>query len=99
MNLKVRSWLFSIALASTLILAACGGSSGSGGAASTDLNASVTGEALKFDQATLSAKAGGPVKVTIKNGSTAQKHSWVLVKGGDDVAAKVNAAADPTTGA
>ena len=100
MNLKVRSWLFSIALASTLILAACGGGGGGGGgAASTDLNASVTGEALKFDQATLSAKAGGPVKVTLKNGSTAQKHSWVLVKGGDDVAAKVNTAADPTTGA
>ena len=101
MNLKVRSWLFSIALASTLLLAACGGGGGggTGGAASTDLNVSITGETLKFDQATLSAKAGAPVKVTLKNGSTVQKHTWVLVKGGDDVAQKVDEAAVANAGA
>src|SRR5262245_34244988 len=87
MNLKVRSWLACIALASTLLLAACGGGGGGGGGggAASDLNVSVTGENLKFDQGTLTAKAGTPVKVTLKNGSAAQKHNWVLVK--DDAAA------------
>jgi azurin len=32
------------------------------------------------------------VKVTFKNGSAAQQHNWVLVKGGDDVAMKVDEA-------
>jgi azurin len=32
------------------------------------------------------------VSLTFKNGSSAQKHNWVLVKGGDDVAAKVDEA-------
>ena len=30
--------------------------------------------------------------MTFKNGSGAQKHNWILVKGGDDVAAKVDEA-------
>src|SRR5213593_239600 len=102
MNLKVRSWLFSIALASTLLLAACGGGGGGGGtsgAASTNLNVSITGETLKFDQTTLSAPAGSAVKVSLKNGSTVQKHTWVLVKGGDDVAQRVDEAATANAGA
>jgi len=91
MNLKLRFWISGVALASALALAACGGSSGgtaAGGAA--NLNVSTAGEALQFAPAALNATAGQQVQVTFKNGSAAQKHNWVLVKGGDDVAQKVD---------
>jgi azurin len=92
MNLKLRFWLSGVALASALALAACGGSSGggttSGGGA--NLNISTAGEALQYAPAALNATAGQQVQVTFKNGSAAQKHNWVLVKGGDDVAQKVD---------
>jgi azurin len=91
MNLKVRFWLSGVALASALALAACGGGGGgpdAGGGA--NLNISTAGEALQFAPAALSATAGQPVKVTFKNGSAAQKHNWVLVKGADADAQKVD---------
>ena len=91
MNLKLRFWISGVALASALALAACGG--GDGGTAAgggANLNISTAGEALQFAPAALSATAGQPAKVTFKNGSAAQKHNWVLVKGGDDVAQKVD---------
>jgi azurin len=93
MKLNGRKWLAGVALASALALAACGGGSGGtggggeGGASS--VNVSTAGEALQFAPANLTAKPGD-VKITFKNGSSAQKHNWVLVKGGDDVAAKVD---------
>ena len=92
MNLKVRSWLAAVALVSALALSACGGSSGGGGGdgGGANLNISTAGEALQFAPAALNATAGAQVKVTFKNGSAAQKHNWVLVKGGDDVAQKVD---------
>jgi azurin len=92
MNLKVRSWLGGVALASALVLAACGGGGGGGepAAGGSNLNISTPGEQLQFAPAALTAKAGQPVKVTFKNGSAAQKHNWVLVKGGDAEAAKVD---------
>lgn len=90
MKLNVRTWLAGLAVASALVLAACGGSSGGGGAAAPSaVNVSTAGESLAFAPAQLSANAGD-VKVTFKNGSTAQKHNWVLVKGGDAEAAKVD---------
>jgi plastocyanin len=99
MNLKVRFWLLSLALVGAVILSACGGSSGgaSGGAAA--LNIGSNGENLAFTSATLTAKAGAPVTVTFKNNSAAQTHTWVLVKGGDDVAANVDTAAVAGAGA
>jgi azurin len=92
MNLKVRSWLAVVALASALALTACGGGGGGGGGGGegANLNVSTAGEALQFAPAALSATAGQQAKVTFKNGSAAQKHNWVLVKGGDDVAQKVD---------
>jgi len=92
MNLKVRSWLSAVALASALALTACGGSSGGGTEAGggANLNISTAGEALQFAPAALSATAGQQAKVTFKNGSAAQKHNWVLVKGGDAEAQKVD---------
>jgi uncharacterized cupredoxin-like copper-binding protein len=83
MKLKIRSWLASMALASAMLLAACssgGNTNNPGPATGSELNVTVTGELLKFDQATLTAKANSPVTVTLKNGSAAQKHNWVLVK-------------------
>ena len=91
MNLKLRFWLSGVALASALALAACGGSSGGAGpSGGSNLNISTAGEALQFAPAALNATAGQQVQVTFKNGSAAQKHNWVLVKGGDAEAQKVD---------
>src|SRR6266536_3421211 len=85
MNLKARSWL------SVVALTACGGGGGgTEGGGGANLNISTAGEALQFAPAALSATAGGQVKVTFKNGSAAQKHNWVLVKGADADAQKVD---------
>jgi azurin len=94
MKINVRGWLSGVALASALLLAACGGG-GDGGTASGGggLNVTTPGEQLAFQPATLTATAGQQVSVSFKNGSAAQKHNWVLVKGGDDVASQVDEAA------
>ena len=93
MKLNLRSWLAGTALASALVLTACGGGGGGTGTGTeggaSNVNVSTAGEQLQFAPANLTAKPGD-VKVTFKNGSAAQKHNWVLVKGGDDVAAKVD---------
>jgi azurin len=91
MNLKVRSWLSVAALASALALTACGG--GGGETEPGSLNISTAGEALQYAPAALNATAGQQVKVTFKNGSAAQKHNWVLVKGTDAEAQKIDDAA------
>ena len=91
MNLKVRALVSGIALASALALSACGGgggSAGSGGGGGA-VNVSTAGEQLQFAPSNLSA-AAGDVKVSFKNGSSVQKHNFVLVKGGDDAASKVD---------
>ena len=89
MNLKLRAWLSVVALASALALTACGGSN-SNTPSGASLNISTAGEALQFAPAALNATAGQQVTVTFKNGSAAQKHNWVLVKGGDADAQKVD---------
>jgi uncharacterized cupredoxin-like copper-binding protein len=85
----VRMLLLATSLVSALALTACGGggSNGGGGAA---LSVSPDGENLAFKPVELKAKAGSSVTVNFSNVSTAQQHNWVLVKGGDDVAAKVD---------
>ena len=92
MNLKLRFWISGVALASALALAACGGGEGGGNTAggAANLNISTAGEALQYAPAALNATAGQTVQVTFKNGSAAQKHNWVLVKGGDAEAQKVD---------
>jgi uncharacterized cupredoxin-like copper-binding protein len=54
------------------------------------LNVSTAGELLQYAPTALSATAGEQVTVIFKNGSASQKHNLVLVKGGDDVAQKVD---------
>ena len=44
-----------------------------------------------FDQEALTASAGEKIALTFANGSK-QRHNWVLVRGGDAVAARVNEA-------
>jgi Effector-associated domain 7 len=50
----------------------------------------VAGENLAFSTTTLTVEAGQQVSILVRNNSTAQQHSWVLVNGGDDVAAAVD---------
>jgi plastocyanin len=90
MKSTVRLWLASVAVVGALALAACGGggqpTGGGGGGA---LNFGTPGENLAYEPATGTATAGSQVSVTFTNNSTAQQHNWVLVNGGDDVAAQV----------
>ncbi|MDZ4719898.1 MAG: plastocyanin/azurin family copper-binding protein [Roseiflexaceae bacterium] len=85
----VRLLLLAVSLVSALTLAACGGGGG-GATAGGPLAVSADGENLAYKPAALTAKAGAPVTVDFNNVSTAQQHNWVLVKGGDDVAGKVD---------
>jgi plastocyanin len=92
MKLKAHFWLLSFALVGTLLLSACGGGGGTSGGGTANLNLASDGESLAFAPATLSAAAGSQVSVTFKDASASQQHNWVLVKGGDEVAAKVDEA-------
>ena len=78
------------------VLAACGGTStgtGTGdGAAGGAQAIGAKADELAFDKTDLTGGTGG-FSVTFTNSSTVNQHNWVLVKGGDDVAAKVDEAA------
>jgi plastocyanin len=87
MNLKSRFTLVVLAAVSVLALAACGGGGGGGGGGGLQIG--TQGESLAYDKATLTAPSGN-FTVTFKNNSSSQQHNFVLVKGGDDVAAKVD---------
>jgi len=91
---KVRILVAGAAVASALVLTACGG--GGGGSAAGVAVDSTAG--IAYVQTTLSAAANAATSVTFNNKSAGLQHNWVLVKGGDDVATTVNAAAqaDPT---
>lgn len=73
-------------LMSMMVLAGCGGSS-PGAAVGTQ------GDSFAFEPTTLSLAANTPTTVTFTNESSSLQHNWVLVRGGDPVAAQVNAAA------
>jgi azurin len=100
MNLKVRFWLLGLALVGLLLLSACGGgggnTAGGGGAEAVTLNVTAQ-DALMFEPAALTARAGQPVTVKVKNAGALQ-HNWVLVKG-DAAAADAVAQAGITAGA
>jgi plastocyanin len=98
----VKHWmkLIVLTIASVLLLAACGGETasptsgtgGSTGGGAQEQTVSVDGEQLKFDKATLTAKAGQPIKFTFNNTSTVLKHSFVIDN------PKVSIPADAATG-
>lgn len=106
MKMNLRMLVLAVLLGASLLLAACGGGGGgaagggggggaaSGGGASgpATLDVGTAGENLAFDKTTLEAAAGQQVTVNFTNGSTVQQHNWVLVNGGEDVAAEVDEA-------
>jgi uncharacterized cupredoxin-like copper-binding protein len=92
-----RGLVFSMMLALAAVVAACGGGSGAAtpnqpasGASSGALEISSDGENMAFAPTTLTAKTGETVTVNFKNTASGLQHNWVLVKGGDDVAAAIN---------
>lgn len=91
MKLTTRFAFVGLAALMVAVLAACGTSGGSGsssGATSADI--APDGENLAFNKATLSGPAGQAFTVNFKNSSTANQHNWVLIKGGDAEAGKVD---------
>ena len=89
MNLKVRFWLLGLALASAVVLSACGSTGGGGNGGGSALNVNML-DTLKFDPATLSGGTG--VSVNVKN-SGAQQHNFVVVKAEDENRVATEAAA------
>lgn len=69
-------------------LAACGTNATPGGGGGANQTIGSQGEALAFDKTALTAPAGS-VQFTFNNTSTAQQHNFVIVRGGEEVAAQV----------
>lgn len=91
MNLKARISFLAFAIIGAFVLGACGGGSGSGGAApSATQTIGVDGESSAYDKTTLTVPAGQQITLTFNNNSAGQSHNWVLVNGGDDVAQRVD---------
>ncbi|KAB8141792.1 auracyanin [Chloroflexia bacterium SDU3-3] len=86
---KVRTLMAGVAVVGAFALSACGGGGGGGGGGGLTLD---TGDAISFKETSLSAAANTPVTLTYNNKSAGLQHNFVLVKGGDDVAAEVNTA-------
>jgi azurin len=81
-----------------LLLAACGGGGGgntgggnAGGGGAATFNLTAPGESLAFEPTTLTASAGQEVTISFANGSAVQQHNFVLVNGGENVAAPIAA--------
>ncbi|WP_411855715.1 plastocyanin/azurin family copper-binding protein [Roseiflexus sp.] len=86
-------WMLMVAVVTAFALAACGGGGGgggSGGAASTTIEIASDGENLAYDKTAFTVPAGQTITLTFRNVSTAQQHNIVIVKGGEDVAARVD---------
>ncbi len=94
MKTNVRLALVALMVGAAMLITACGNNTtagGGGGSTATTIDIGSNGENLAFDKTTLTVKAAAPVVVKFKNNSSAQQHNWVLVKGGDAVAAKIAA--------
>ncbi|MBO9324987.1 MAG: multicopper oxidase domain-containing protein [Roseiflexus sp.] len=89
MKMQKSSWMLMVVLVAAFALAACG-NVGGGGGASTTIEIASDGENLAYDKKEFTVPAGQTITLTFKNVSTAQQHNLVIVKGGEDVAAKVN---------
>ena len=92
MKLTTRFAFVGLAALMVAVLAACGTSGGTSGGGTTG-SVESDGENLAYKPTTLSVAAGQAVTVTFKNSSTSQQHNWVLIKGGDAEAQKVDDAA------
>jgi plastocyanin len=92
MKMQKPVWMLMVALVAAFALAACGGGGGGGGggSASTTIEIASDGENLAYDKKEFTVPTGQTITLTFKNVSTAQQHNIVIVKGGEDVAAKVD---------
>lgn len=68
-----------------LLVAACGGGEPEGPQTQV-ITYSFSGEFV-FDPATLTAKSGDNMRITLDNSNSSLEHSWILVPSGIDVAA------------
>lgn len=87
---KVRLMLAGVAVAGATALTACGGGGGGGATVNTT-------DGIAFAETSLSLKADTASTVNFNNKSSGLQHNWVLVKGGDDVAAQVDEAGQADT--
>jgi|HigsolmetaAR201D_1030396.scaffolds.fasta_scaffold04216_8 azurin len=90
----------SLALASIILLTACGGDGGASGGGG-QLGVGTPGDQMVFDPTTLQGAGNAQLTVAFTNNATSLQHNWVLVNGGDDVAATVaqeGTAAGPENG-
>lgn len=87
--LKRLFFLAAVGIASG-VLAGCGGSAEQD---ALSLEIACDGNNLAFDKTTLTAPASQLVELTFHNVSNTFLHNWVLVAGGEEVAAQVNQAA------
>ncbi len=84
-------WMLMVAVVAAFALAACGGGGGGGGGgASTTIEIASDGENLAYDKKEFTVPTGQTITLTFRNTSTAQQHNIVIVKGGQDVASKVD---------
>lgn len=56
----------------------------------TCINIRVSGEKVAFDSAIIQVPADQPITITFDNVSVMQSHSFVIVRGGDDIAALID---------
>jgi azurin len=98
MQLSSRRLSILFVLGLALVLAACGGDGGntggggeeaSGGSGATTIEIGSDGENLAFDKTDLEVAAGQEVTLVFQNNSAVQEHNWILVDGGEDVAAPI----------
>ncbi len=74
-----RRFIFLIAAlaAVTLFVVACGGGASGGGGGAGALSVTVTNTEFKFDPATINAKPGQTINLTVVNKGSI-RHTWVL---------------------
>ncbi|MCU0494113.1 MAG: plastocyanin/azurin family copper-binding protein [Chloroflexaceae bacterium] len=87
-----RQLLLALVLLCAGLLAACNRQDAQpqGSGSGTNLTIGVPGMRLLFDRDTLSVPANAQISLTFNNSNAGLQHNWVLVRGGDSVAAAVN---------
>jgi uncharacterized cupredoxin-like copper-binding protein len=87
-----RALCLLIVLIAGLVLVACGnnGTTSSGEVVTREIG--VLGEELLFDTERITVTASQSVRLVFRNTSTTSEHNWVLVRGGEDVALRVDQA-------